>query len=90
MTPATAPPRDSDASVRFLSKYIIPPLVPLLMPFMKILSAPSMQHVSTKVLINESRQKGLCYDEGGHPMQGSALEPANAKKHCGRGFETFR
>ncbi|MGD0437281.1 MAG: SDR family NAD(P)-dependent oxidoreductase, partial [Bryobacteraceae bacterium] len=32
--------RDSNASVLFLSKYIIPLLVPLLMPFMKFLSTP--------------------------------------------------
>src|SRR5208283_1469988 len=38
--PTTSLARDSGAFVLFLSKYIIPLLVPLLMPFMKFLSTP--------------------------------------------------
>lgn len=74
VTPATGLARDSGAFVRLLSKYIIPPLVPLFLPFVKVLSTPKRAaRIITKVLINESRQTGLYYDEGGHPMLGSAL-----------------
>ena len=60
--------------MRFLQRYIIPLLVPLLMPFIKILSTPKRAaRVITKILINASGQTGVYYDEGGHPMPGSAL-----------------
>jgi NAD(P)-dependent dehydrogenase (short-subunit alcohol dehydrogenase family) len=66
--------RDANAFVGFLSKYIIPLLVPLLMPFMKFLSTPKRAaHVITKVLIDASGRTGIYYDEGGHPMLGSTL-----------------
>ncbi len=66
--------RDANASVRFLSKYIIPLLVPLFMPFMTFLSTPKRAaHVITKVLIDTSGQTGVYYDERGQPMTGSAL-----------------
>jgi len=65
---------DVGVFVRFLQTYIIPLLVPLLMPFIKILSTPQRAaRVITKVLINESGQTGVYYDEGGQPMLGSAL-----------------
>jgi len=65
---------DVGASVRFLQIYIIPLLVPLLMPFMKILSTPKRAaRVITKILIDTSGQTGVYYDERGQPMQGSAL-----------------
>jgi hypothetical protein len=49
-------------------------LVPLLMPFIKILSTPKRAaRVITKILIDASGETGVYYDEGGHPMQGSAL-----------------
>jgi NAD(P)-dependent dehydrogenase (short-subunit alcohol dehydrogenase family) len=73
-TPATGLGRDAGAFVRFLSKYIIPLLVPLLMPFIKILSTPTRAAgVITKVLTDSSGQTGVYYDEGGKPMLGSAL-----------------
>ena len=65
---------DAGGSVRFLQRYIIPLLVPLLMPFIKILSTPKRAaRVITKILINASGQTGVYYDEGGHPMPGSTL-----------------
>jgi NAD(P)-dependent dehydrogenase (short-subunit alcohol dehydrogenase family) len=65
---------DAGIVVRFLQKFVIPILVPLLMPFIKILSTPQRAaRVITKVLVNESSKTGIYYDEGGHPMQGSAL-----------------
>ncbi len=65
---------DVGAFVRFLQTYIIPLLVLLLMPFMKILSTPKRAaRVITKILIDASGETGVYYDEGGHPMLGSAL-----------------
>jgi NAD(P)-dependent dehydrogenase (short-subunit alcohol dehydrogenase family) len=65
---------DVGAFVRFLQRFIVPLLVPLFMPFIKILSTPKRAaHVITKILLDASGQTGVYYDEGGHPMQGSAL-----------------
>ncbi len=56
--------------MRFLLKYVLP----LLAPFMKYWSTPKRAgRVATKVLIDASGQTGIYYDEGGHPMLGSAL-----------------
>ena len=74
VNPATGLARDGGAFVRFLSKYIIPLLVPLFMPFIKVLSTPKRAaRVLTKVMIDTSGQTGAYYDEGGHPMLPSAL-----------------
>jgi NAD(P)-dependent dehydrogenase (short-subunit alcohol dehydrogenase family) len=74
VTPATGLGRDAGAFVRFLSKYTIPLLVPLLMPFIKILSTPKRAaRVITKILTDASGQTGIYYDEGGQPMLGSTL-----------------
>jgi len=65
---------DVGAFVRFLQRFVIPLLVPLLMPFIKILSSPKRAaRVITKILTDASGKTGVYYDEGGHPMQGSAL-----------------
>jgi NAD(P)-dependent dehydrogenase (short-subunit alcohol dehydrogenase family) len=65
---------DVGAFVRFLQKFVIPLFVPLLMPFIKILSTPKRAaRVITKILIDASGQTGVYYDERGQPMQGSAL-----------------
>ncbi len=49
-------------------------LVPLLLPFIKVLSTPERAaRVFTRILIDVSGATGMYYDEGGHPMQGSAL-----------------
>ena len=74
LNPTTGLGGDLGAFVRFLQTYIIPLLVPLLMPFIKILSTPKRAaRVITKILIDASGQTGIYYDEGGHPMLGSAL-----------------
>jgi NAD(P)-dependent dehydrogenase (short-subunit alcohol dehydrogenase family) len=74
VTPATGLARDAGAFVGFLSKYLIPLLVSLLMPFIRILSTPKRTaRVISKILTDTSGQTGVYYDEGGHPMQGSAL-----------------
>jgi NAD(P)-dependent dehydrogenase (short-subunit alcohol dehydrogenase family) len=73
-TPATGLGRDAGAFVRLLSKYIIPLLVPLLMPFIKILSTPKRAgRMIAKILTDASDQTGVYYDEGGQPMLGSTL-----------------
>ena len=61
---------DLGAFVRFLQTYIIP----LLMPFIKILSTPKRAaRLITKILIDASGQTGIYYDKRGQPMQGSTL-----------------
>jgi NAD(P)-dependent dehydrogenase (short-subunit alcohol dehydrogenase family) len=66
--------RDAGAFVRFLQRYIFPLLVPLLMPFMKILSTPKRaERVITRALLNESGETGIYYDERGRQMLGSTL-----------------
>lgn len=74
-TPATSlGSRDANVFVRLLVKIVVPVLVPLLMPFMKVLSTPKRAaRVLTGVLTNESGPTGVYFDEGGRPMQGSAL-----------------
>jgi NAD(P)-dependent dehydrogenase (short-subunit alcohol dehydrogenase family) len=65
---------DVGAFVRSLQTFVIPLLVPLLMPFIKILSTPKRAaRVIAKILIDASGQTGVYYDEGGHPMLGSTL-----------------
>jgi len=74
LNPTTALARDAGAVVRFMSNYIVPLLVRLLMPFIKVLSTPKRAaRVITKAVINASGQTGVYYDEGGHPMLGSTL-----------------
>jgi len=65
---------DVGVFLRFLQSFVIPLLVPLLMPFIKILNTPKRAaRVISKILIDTSGQTGVYYDEGGQPMQGSAL-----------------
>jgi len=69
-TPNTGLVREAPAFVRFLLNYILP----LLAPFMKYWSTPKRAgRVSAKVLIDESGQTGVYYDEKGKPMLGSTL-----------------
>jgi NAD(P)-dependent dehydrogenase (short-subunit alcohol dehydrogenase family) len=49
-------------------------LVPLLMPFVKVLSTPTRAaRVFQKILTDTSGATGVYYDESGHPMAGSTL-----------------
>jgi NAD(P)-dependent dehydrogenase (short-subunit alcohol dehydrogenase family) len=69
-TPNTGLGRDANAFLRFLANYILP----LLAPHIKYWSTPKRAaRVATQVLIDPSGQTGTYYDEGGHPMLGSAL-----------------
>jgi hypothetical protein len=75
MNPTTAlGERDSGPLVRFLLKCVIPLLVPLLMPFIKILSTPKRAaRMITRIMVDHSGPSGMYYDESGQPMLGSAL-----------------
>lgn len=73
LNPTTALARDAGAVIHFMSNYIMPLLVPLLMPFIRVLSTPKGAARFTKAVINASGETGVYYDEGGHPMLGSAL-----------------
>jgi NAD(P)-dependent dehydrogenase (short-subunit alcohol dehydrogenase family) len=74
LTPTTGLARDSGPAVRFLAAWVIPLIVPLLMPFMSFLSTPQRAgRVLTKVLIDGADRTGVYYDEGGKPMPGSPL-----------------
>jgi hypothetical protein len=49
-------------------------LVPILTPFVKVLSTPKRAaRVFTRILTDSSGPTGVYYDEGGHPMQGSTF-----------------
>lgn len=66
--------RDANVFVRILQKTVIPLLVPLLLPFIKILSTPKRAaKVITKILTDESGETGIYYGERGQPMAGSEL-----------------
>ncbi len=68
--PGTALGRDANAFVRFLLKYILT----LFAPHIKYWSTPKQAgRVIAKVLMNESGENGVYYDDKGHPMLGSAL-----------------
>ena len=74
LNPTTDLGGDVGPFVRFLQTYVIRPLVPLLMPFIKILSTPKRAaRVITEILTDASGQTGVYYDEGGRPWLGSGL-----------------
>ena len=65
---------DVGAFVRFLQRFIIRILAPLLIAFFKIFSTPKRAaRVITKVMTDASGQAGVYYNEGGRPMLASAL-----------------
>jgi NAD(P)-dependent dehydrogenase (short-subunit alcohol dehydrogenase family) len=69
-SPATGLSRDANALLRALGKYVLSPLA----PFIKYWSTPARAgKVITNVLLNESGETGVYYDEEGRPMLGSTL-----------------
>ncbi len=65
---------DANAIVRLIQRFLIPIIVPMLMPFIKILSTSKRAaREITNILIDTSGKTGVYYDEGGQPMQGSVL-----------------
>jgi NAD(P)-dependent dehydrogenase (short-subunit alcohol dehydrogenase family) len=68
--PNTALGRDAPLLLRLVANYTLP----LIAPFMKYWSTPKRAgRIAAKVLMNESGQTGIYYDDGGVPMVGSAL-----------------
>lgn len=68
--PATGLGRDVNVFLRFLGKYVLS----MLAPYLKYWSTPKRAaRVIARALLNESGETGIYYDEGGHPMLGSAL-----------------
>jgi hypothetical protein len=69
-SPAAGLGRDANVFLRFLGKYVLS----MLAPHIKYWSTPKRAaRAITKVLLNESGETGMYYDEGGCPMLGSAL-----------------
>jgi NAD(P)-dependent dehydrogenase (short-subunit alcohol dehydrogenase family) len=77
--PGTGLGRDANVALRFLAKYVLAPLAPLI----KYWSTPKQAaRVITEVLTDTSDQTGIYYDENGKPMAGSAQvrDPAFADR----------
>ena len=69
-SPETGLGRDANAFLRVLSKYVLS----LLAPHIKYWSTPKLAApLITKVLLNQSGETGVYYDEKGKPMLGSAV-----------------
>jgi hypothetical protein len=67
--PGTGLGRDANAALRFLAKYRLAPLAPLI----KYWSTPKRAgRLLAGVLTSQSQQSGVHYDENGRPMLGSA------------------
>jgi hypothetical protein len=61
--------RDANVFLRFLSKYVLS----LFAPHIKYWSTPKLAApMIDKLLLNESGETGIYYDEKGQPMLGSA------------------
>jgi NAD(P)-dependent dehydrogenase (short-subunit alcohol dehydrogenase family) len=74
INPTTGLGADGGGLGPILVKYVIPLLVPLFKPFVKVLRTPKQAaQVITKIMIDGSRRTGIYYDETGHPMPGSTL-----------------
>jgi NAD(P)-dependent dehydrogenase (short-subunit alcohol dehydrogenase family) len=68
-SPATGLVRDANVFLRFLSKYVLS----LFAPHIKYWSTPKLAApMIAKLLLNESGETGIYYDEKGQPMLGSA------------------
>jgi len=63
---------DTSGFVRFAQRFIAPLIVPLLMPFIKILSTSkrAAQEIS-RILLDETGRTGIYFGERGQPMSGS-------------------
>ena len=78
--PGTSLGRDANAALRFLAKYVLSPLAPLI----KYWSTPKRAaRVITEVLTAKSDATGVYYDENGRPMLASAQvrDPAFAARY---------
>jgi NAD(P)-dependent dehydrogenase (short-subunit alcohol dehydrogenase family) len=74
VNPTTSLGHDLNFIMRLLMKAVATLLVPLLRPFIKVLSTPKRAaRVIIKVLVNESNRTGKYYDESGHVMLASSV-----------------
>ena len=65
---------DASVFVRLVQQFVVPVIVPLLTPFIKILSTSKRAaREITRILIDTSGHTGVYFDERGNPMQGSVL-----------------
>jgi len=65
---------DAGPFVRLAQKFVAPFVVPLLMPFVKVLSTSKRAAKQiTKILFDTSGRTGVYFDERGLPMKGSPL-----------------
>ncbi len=63
---------DAGAFVRFVQSSVAPLLVPILMPFVRILTTTKRAgRVLSQLVMNPSDRTGVYFDEHGNPMQGS-------------------
>ena len=74
---------DAKPFVHLMQRFVVPLIVPMLMPFIKISSTSKRAALEiTKILIDTSGRTGVYYDEGGRPMQGSALLRDDKFQEC--------
>ncbi len=63
---------DAGAFVRLTQRFLVPLVVPLIMPFVKILTTSKRAgRMLSALLVDGSAQSGVYFDEGGKPMRGS-------------------
>ncbi|MBV9818512.1 MAG: SDR family NAD(P)-dependent oxidoreductase [Solirubrobacterales bacterium] len=68
LNPGTGLGRDANPALRFLAKYVAAPLAPLIPHW----STPTRAaQIITAILMSQSGQTGVYYDENGQPMVGS-------------------
>ncbi len=83
LTPATALGGEGSAFLRLVQRFIMPLLVPLFMPFMRILSTPKRSgRMISGILVNASAGSGTYFDERGRSMEGSlrSRDPAFTRR----------
>jgi NAD(P)-dependent dehydrogenase (short-subunit alcohol dehydrogenase family) len=67
-SPGTSLGRDAPAALRFVARYVLSPIAPLI----KYWSNPkTAARVITKILTDDTQRTGVYYDEKGRPMRGS-------------------
>lgn len=68
INPTTGLGSEANPFLRFISKYLIPLILPLFLPFVKYLSTPKRAaRVIAKIMTDASAPSGVYYDELGHP-----------------------
>ncbi len=66
--------RNAPPLQRFLARYVIPLLVPMLLPFIEVLNTPKRAaRVITGILTDSSVQSGMYFDQTGRPKLASPV-----------------